>query len=425
MWSIPAPSASSITSWMAGWSPTGNNSFGTAFVAGRNRVPSPAAGKTALRTCMRATIAFHLRCPPTSTSSSTPARPSRSSRRSTTTRSPSTHIPSRAMSCRSRRCSPPSGSRSRDRVSSRPTTAARSRRHRVGRARPTRRRRAVRRRSPPRPPGRTRVRRARRPARRAGRRPRPAARPPATDRTVPAPPRRAVPRTPSASIASESTDSLPAHTDLRRCRSAGDPSSGSKGDVMHAVARGRQFLARHPSAYWCTVALCAALAAWTVHQRIAAIDAERAAWGTARPVLMATAPLGPGDPIDAGDLRLVDVPEALAPERALAELPEGTRLRQRVGVGEILVDEDVTAAPGPAGRAPAGSVVVGLAAPDGDGAEIGLAVRIVADGIVLAHDATIVDRIGTTVFVAVPARDGPAVAAAERTGAAAMIYVPT
>lgn len=194
---------------------------------------------------------------------------------------------------------------------------------------------------------------------------------------------------------------------------------------MHAVARGRQFLARHPSVYWCTVALCAALAAWTVHQRIAAIDAERAAWGTPRPVLMATVPLTPDDPLDTDSLRLVDVPEAVAPVRAVSELPERARLHQRVGAGEILVAEDLTAAPGPAGRAPAGSVVVGLAAPDGDGAEIGLAVRIVADGIVLAHDATIVDRIGTTVFVAVPARDGPAVAAAERTGTASMIFVPS
>jgi hypothetical protein len=34
-------------------STTGNISFGIAFVAGRNRVPSPATGKTALRTRFR------------------------------------------------------------------------------------------------------------------------------------------------------------------------------------------------------------------------------------------------------------------------------------------------------------------------------------------------------------------------------------
>ena len=65
MWSIPAPSASSMMIWSAGVSPIGNSSFGTALVAGRKRVPMPAAGMTALRTCMAATISFspdaHLR----------------------------------------------------------------------------------------------------------------------------------------------------------------------------------------------------------------------------------------------------------------------------------------------------------------------------------------------------------------------------
>jgi hypothetical protein len=46
---MPAPTASSITYWMAGMSTSGSISLGTAFVTGRNRVPSPAAGMTALR----------------------------------------------------------------------------------------------------------------------------------------------------------------------------------------------------------------------------------------------------------------------------------------------------------------------------------------------------------------------------------------
>jgi hypothetical protein len=56
MWSIPAPSASSMMIWIAGVSPIGISSFGTALVAGRNRVPRPAAGMTALRTCMPTTL---------------------------------------------------------------------------------------------------------------------------------------------------------------------------------------------------------------------------------------------------------------------------------------------------------------------------------------------------------------------------------
>src|SRR5450755_612380 len=46
--SSPARVASSTTYWMAGLSTTGSISLGVALVAGRNRVPIPAAGITAL-----------------------------------------------------------------------------------------------------------------------------------------------------------------------------------------------------------------------------------------------------------------------------------------------------------------------------------------------------------------------------------------
>src|SRR5271154_3125286 len=48
--SIPASRASSTAYWITGLSTTGSISLGTALVAGRNRVPIPATGKTALRT---------------------------------------------------------------------------------------------------------------------------------------------------------------------------------------------------------------------------------------------------------------------------------------------------------------------------------------------------------------------------------------
>src|SRR5437773_1571708 len=46
----PAATASSITYWMMGLSTRGSISLGWALVAGRKRVPRPAAGNTALRT---------------------------------------------------------------------------------------------------------------------------------------------------------------------------------------------------------------------------------------------------------------------------------------------------------------------------------------------------------------------------------------
>src|SRR5947209_10324519 len=46
---MPEATASSTPYWMMGLSTTGSISLGCALVAGRNRVPRPAAGKTALR----------------------------------------------------------------------------------------------------------------------------------------------------------------------------------------------------------------------------------------------------------------------------------------------------------------------------------------------------------------------------------------
>src|SRR3954462_5971572 len=50
IWSQPDAIASSTPYWMIGLSTMGSISFGCALVAGRNLVPRPAAGKTALRT---------------------------------------------------------------------------------------------------------------------------------------------------------------------------------------------------------------------------------------------------------------------------------------------------------------------------------------------------------------------------------------
>src|SRR3954452_9593702 len=68
--SRPAATASSTTYWMAGLSTTGSISLGVALVAGRNLVPRPAAGMTALvtRWLMAATLtrlcADRVRCHP-------------------------------------------------------------------------------------------------------------------------------------------------------------------------------------------------------------------------------------------------------------------------------------------------------------------------------------------------------------------------
>src|SRR5205823_11831072 len=58
-----AATASSTTYWMAGLSTIGSISLGWALVAGRNRVPRPAAGITALRTALLIGSSAHSRTP--------------------------------------------------------------------------------------------------------------------------------------------------------------------------------------------------------------------------------------------------------------------------------------------------------------------------------------------------------------------------
>src|SRR5512146_2939725 len=62
LWSQPEAMASSTPYWMIGLSTRGSISFGCALVAGRNRVPQPAAGKTALRTRMSPLASTGGRC---------------------------------------------------------------------------------------------------------------------------------------------------------------------------------------------------------------------------------------------------------------------------------------------------------------------------------------------------------------------------
>src|SRR5579859_6042298 len=54
--------ASSTPYWMMGLSTSGSISLGWALVAGKNRVPRPAAGKTALRTFMVMAGSLLVRC---------------------------------------------------------------------------------------------------------------------------------------------------------------------------------------------------------------------------------------------------------------------------------------------------------------------------------------------------------------------------
>jgi len=199
---------------------------------------------------------------------------------------------------------------------------------------------------------------------------------------------------------------------------------------MHVVARGRHWLARHPSVYWLAVTALAAVIGSGVAAQVSALEDARRAWGTTRTVLVATTDLTAGAVLHDGVVEAVALPDTALPPSALSTLPPDARLRQRVVIGEVLVAADVTDLPGPAAGAPDGTVVVALrtdhdlSTPSTPGGSIvGLAVQVVADGLLLADDATIVDVSTESVFVAVDLDDGPAVAAAERAGAASLLFL--
>src|SRR5688572_13026701 len=62
MFGTPEATASSTPYWIVGLSTSGSISFGCAFVAGRKRVPRPAAGKTALRIFTLTPIEYARHC---------------------------------------------------------------------------------------------------------------------------------------------------------------------------------------------------------------------------------------------------------------------------------------------------------------------------------------------------------------------------
>ncbi|MGA7758589.1 MAG: hypothetical protein WCA90_19245 [Ilumatobacteraceae bacterium] len=190
---------------------------------------------------------------------------------------------------------------------------------------------------------------------------------------------------------------------------------------MHVAARARLVLARRPWLYWLIVAVLAAVIALVVRGRVVDLDEARRSWGDTRRVLVAAAPLEPGEPIV---VLTIDLPVALLPVGALEDLPEGAHLRQRVSDGEVLTELDIADRPGPAALADGGTLVVAISDPLSRNVTIGLPVQVAADGIVLAESATVVDLADEIVFVAVGAADAPAVAAAAHQGIASLLYVP-
>ena len=190
---------------------------------------------------------------------------------------------------------------------------------------------------------------------------------------------------------------------------------------MHAVVRVRIFLALHPWWYWLAVAALAVAVAILARDRLAQVDRTRSEWGTSRTVIVTDSDHEPGDELRVSS---IDLPAAAIPPTAVVALPADARLRQRVAAGEIIVATDIADSDGPAARASPGTVVVGVIDPSAPVDEIGVAVRIVADGLVLADRGTVVELSGEVVYVAVAASNAPVVAAAAQQRVASILFLP-
>ena len=166
---------------------------------------------------------------------------------------------------------------------------------------------------------------------------------------------------------------------------------------MHLLAWVRLTLARHPSIYWLSIAVVAVVVSVGSASALANVDAARRSWGQQSTVWMTTAAVAPGAPITATAREL---PVAVVPAGAAREDPGGMTARQRLGPGEIVTSDDVSAS-GSAGLIPPGWVAFAVPA-SGEHFAIGDHLEVYS-GNVLVADGQVVDDGDAELMVAIPA----------------------
>ena len=187
---------------------------------------------------------------------------------------------------------------------------------------------------------------------------------------------------------------------------------------MHQLAWVRLMVARHPSIYWLTLGVIAAAVALSTARAVERVDAARRSWGRQQTVWVASAAIGPGEPIRSAT-RLM--PMAVVPVDAVRADPAGTAARQRVGPGEIITNTDVTTR-GTAGLVPNGWVAFAL--PTGVGLfRVGDHLSVYAGG-QLASPGLVVGDTDAALMVAVPSDAAPAMATALLTDTVTLALTP-
>lgn len=204
-----------------------------------------------------------------------------------------------------------------------------------------------------------------------------------------------------------------------RPRGTNRPSTRSRLGLHRVGPRLRLALARRPWIRWGAIVAIALVVGATVHDRLERVDTARAAWTETRSVRVAAGDHLPGDVLM---VDTIELPLAAIPASAAPDLDTGTVARQRIAEGEIVVAADVSNGGGPAATADDGTVVVPVSDPLVISTDVGVAVAIYSDGIVLAATGTVVHVDADVVFVAVDPADAPLVAAAAQSRSASIVF---
>jgi hypothetical protein len=184
----------------------------------------------------------------------------------------------------------------------------------------------------------------------------------------------------------------------------------------------RRALARHRWPRRLLVVAAAVAVAATTFGRLERIDAARAEWGEGVDVLVATDEIAPGDPLR---FEVRSLPAAMVPAGSIDAGRAGDPLvaRQRVTVGEVVVDADVTV-DGPLGLVPGGWLAVPIVESPSSGAAPGERVQVTSEGVVIAVEAVVVGHEGDATLIAVPADVAPLLPVAATAGTLAVLRRP-
>ena len=175
------------------------------------------------------------------------------------------------------------------------------------------------------------------------------------------------------------------------------------------VSQVRLQLARRPWIYWVFVVGVAGLVAVAVSNAIGEVRRERDSWGATTTVVVARTDIQPGDLIAAAVETRV-VPIAMAPATAVRAVVDGATARQRVAIGEIVVDVDMGPGRGPLALLPDGWLAVTFDDVAVASFVVGDRAVVLAAGATAASEAVVIDVRADAVVIGVPAADAAAVA---------------